>query len=99
MTTDSQTRGGPEESQDSRPALLDARAFTKTFGAARVLDNVDVTVRAGEVRGLVGQNGSGKSTFIKLVAGVYALEAGSSLARIVHEMAAAPVVGAAELSA
>lgn len=77
---DCQTRGGPGADFGTGPVLLDARAFTKVFGAARVLDGVDISVRAGEVRGLVGQNGSGKSTFIKLVAGVYELEPGASLA-------------------
>ncbi len=53
------------------PPLLVARGITKAF-AAPVLDGVDLDVRAGEVHALVGENGAGKSTFAKIVAGVLA---------------------------
>lgn len=80
MSDASQTRSAsvPGPGRDIEP-LLDARQFSKTFGVSCVLKDVDISVRRGEVRGLVGQNGSGKSTFIKLLSGVYELEAGAQL--------------------
>lgn len=53
------------------------RQLTKTFGNARVLDDVNLVVGRGEIHGLVGQNGSGKSTLIRLLCGVYAADPGS----------------------
>ena len=59
---------------------VELRSLSKTFGAARVLHDVDFTVRSGEIHGLVGQNGSGKSTLIKVLSGVHAADPGSHVA-------------------
>src|ERR1700760_941428 len=59
------------------PARLSVRGLTKTFGTARVLTDVELTVRPGEVHGLAGQNGSGKSTLIKIVTGLYTPDPGA----------------------
>ena len=56
--------------------VLVARGVTKAF-AAPVLEGVDLEVRAGEVHALVGENGAGKSTFSKIVAGVLPRDAGT----------------------
>jgi ribose transport system ATP-binding protein len=61
-----------------RPSL-EVTGLTKTFGATRALDAVDLTVRAGEVHALLGENGSGKSTFIKILSGFHAPDTGASL--------------------
>ncbi len=45
--------------------------LTKRFGASVVLDEVSLQVRSGEVHGLIGQNGAGKSTTVKILAGLY----------------------------
>ncbi|PSJ64347.1 ATP-binding cassette domain-containing protein [Kumtagia ephedrae] len=50
-------------------ALLDVRSISKSFGAIRALSEVDFSVQAGEVVGLMGDNGAGKSTMVKLIAG------------------------------
>jgi ribose transport system ATP-binding protein len=60
------------------PAVA-ARGWSKTFGERTVLRSVDLDVRAGEVHGLVGQNGSGKSTFIKILAGYHEPDPGARL--------------------
>ncbi len=50
-------------------ALLDARGVEKSFGAVRALTDARLTVRAGEVVALMGANGAGKSTFVKILTG------------------------------
>ncbi|MET8459960.1 sugar ABC transporter ATP-binding protein [Streptomyces parvulus] len=56
--------------------VLAVRGLSKTFPGVRALDDVDLTVHAGEVHALIGENGAGKSTLIKLLTGVYRPDAG-----------------------
>jgi ribose transport system ATP-binding protein len=58
-------------------AGLEARGITKSYGAAPVLRNVDITIEPGEIVALAGENGSGKSTFAKIVSGTVAPSAGT----------------------
>ncbi|GFE51859.1 sugar ABC transporter ATP-binding protein [Roseobacter cerasinus] len=51
--------------------------IVKEFPGVRALDSASLEVKSGEVHGLVGENGAGKSTVIKVLAGVYQPEAGS----------------------
>lgn len=51
--------------------LLDMRGITKAFSGVRALDGIDLTVRRGEVVGLCGENGAGKSTMMKVLSAVY----------------------------
>jgi len=50
-------------------SLLEVRGVGKNFGAIRALTDVNFSVDAGEVVGLMGDNGAGKSTMVKLIAG------------------------------
>jgi simple sugar transport system ATP-binding protein len=50
-------------------ALLEVRGVSKSFGAIRALTDVSFAVEPGEVVGLMGDNGAGKSTMVKLIAG------------------------------
>jgi simple sugar transport system ATP-binding protein len=50
-------------------ALLDVRSVSKSFGAIQALSDVSFSVNPGEVVGLMGDNGAGKSTIVKLIAG------------------------------
>ena len=50
---------------------LTLRGITKSFGSVRALEKVDFEAYAGEVHAIVGDNGAGKSTTIKIIAGVY----------------------------
>ena len=63
----------------SDPLLINAVNFSKTFSGRTVLSKADMELRPGEVRGLLGQNGSGKSTFIKILTGVYHPDPGAEL--------------------
>lgn len=62
----------------TQPApLLSVDKLVKTFGGFRALDGVSFHVRKGEVLGLVGPNGSGKTTCINVITGLYAPDAGT----------------------
>jgi ABC-type sugar transport system ATPase subunit len=56
--------------------ILRAVNLTKKFGGLVAVDNVSFDVSPGEVIGLVGDNGAGKSTFIKMISGVYQPDGG-----------------------
>ena len=57
--------------------LLQVRGVFKRFGGTEALADVGMTLKSGEILALLGENGAGKSTLIKILAGVYALDAGS----------------------
>lgn len=69
-------------------APLELHSLSKTFGIVRALSNVNLTVRQGEIHGLVGQNGSGKSTVVKLLAGLYTPDHGSAIVAHGHRLSA-----------
>lgn len=58
-------------------ALLEARGLVKRFGGVTALDVVDLDIQSGEIHGLIGPNGSGKTTFINVCTGVTAPDQGS----------------------
>src|SRR4051812_35694493 len=55
----------------SAQAFLIARGIGKQFGAVTALAGVDMEIRRGEVLALLGDNGAGKSTFVKVLAGAH----------------------------
>ncbi|MCC6009081.1 MAG: ABC transporter ATP-binding protein [Rhodobacteraceae bacterium] len=55
---------------------LHLRGLCKSFGTARVLEDVDFSVRAGEIHALLGENGAGKSTLMNILGGIYAADSG-----------------------
>jgi galactofuranose transport system ATP-binding protein len=56
--------------------LLQMAGICKNFPGVKALDNVDFTVRRGQVHALMGENGAGKSTLIKVLTGVYRKDGG-----------------------
>ncbi|TPX05417.1 sugar ABC transporter ATP-binding protein, partial [Schumannella luteola] len=58
---------------------MSARGLTKSFGAVRALRGVGLDILPGQVHGLVGANGAGKSTFLNMLAGVVTPDGGELL--------------------
>jgi len=56
--------------------LLELRGISKSFGSNKVLDNLDLTVRRGESVAIIGPSGTGKSTILRIIAGLLAPDAG-----------------------
>ena len=57
--------------------MLEAKNLSRHFGGVKAVDGLDLTVRKGEILGLIGPNGSGKSTTVNLIAGLYAPTTGT----------------------
>ena len=61
------------------PNILELHALTKHFPGVVAIDHVDLDVREGEVHILVGENGAGKSSLVKVVCGIYMPDGGEML--------------------
>lgn len=59
--------------------VLSLKDMCKNFGVTVALDHVDLEVRAGEIRGLIGENGSGKSTISSIAAGMQPATSGDMI--------------------
>ncbi len=68
--------GGGQHLTDTSP-LLETRAIAKSYGPVVALRSVDLTVMPGEVHALLGANGAGKSTMVKILSGVIAADSGT----------------------
>src|SRR6186997_3709703 len=56
---------------------IDVRGMTKRFGDRTVVNDIALQVRTGEIYGFLGPNGSGKTTFIRMLCGLLRADAGS----------------------
>src|SRR5689334_10753808 len=61
--------------------MLELEALSKHFGGLRALDELRLTVREGEILGVIGPNGSGKSTMVNLVSGLLPATSGRVVLR------------------
>jgi ABC-2 type transport system ATP-binding protein len=61
----------------SGESVIDVHGMTKRFGDRTVVDHVDLNVRAGEIFGFLGPNGSGKTTFLRMLCGLLRADDGS----------------------
>jgi len=68
-----------EPSATEAPYALELRGICKQFGRVRANHQVNVRIRAGEIRGLVGENGAGKSTLMAIASGLLSPDGGSVL--------------------
>src|SRR3954466_13019279 len=60
-----------ETAAPAETPLISARGISKQFAAIEVLRDVDLDLMRGEIHALLGENGAGKSTFAKILAGVH----------------------------
>src|SRR3712207_5885644 len=75
--TERETGGGTAGVREEVPVVLEMRGVTKTFGPVKANDDVSITLRRGEILGLLGENGAGKSTLMKILYGLYKPDSGS----------------------
>jgi ribose transport system ATP-binding protein len=72
------TSSPPEPSASTAP-LLEVRGLSKSFPGVKALDDVRLELRAGEVLAVIGENGAGKSSLMKILAGVQTADSGEIL--------------------
>jgi len=66
-----------EQTFDTSTKIVEIHHLTKTFGKFTAVDNLDLTINKGEIYGLLGPNGSGKTTIIKMLSGLLKPTSGS----------------------
>jgi rhamnose transport system ATP-binding protein len=59
--------------------IIECQKISKSFPGIKALDEVDFTIKCGEVHALIGENGAGKSTLVKIITGIYRPDAGTML--------------------
>lgn len=63
------------------PYAIQCKGITKTFGPVVANDNIELTVKSGEILALLGENGSGKTTLMNMLSGIYHPDSGSIFVR------------------
>ena len=64
---------------DDSPPVIDVQGLTKSFGSKTVVKDLSIQVAEGEIFGFLGPNGSGKTTFIRMLCGLLRPDAGSGV--------------------
>jgi branched-chain amino acid transport system permease protein len=67
---------GADATEPGSDIMVEVRGGTKTFGAVVAVDSVDLKVHRGEIHGLIGANGSGKTSLLNVLSGMSRLDAG-----------------------
>ena len=79
MTATTTTPSPAADERSNAEPLLEIRGVSKIFGSVISLKDISTTVRAGQVTCVLGDNGAGKSTFIKMLSGVHQPDEGELL--------------------
>jgi len=66
-----------EQQESVPPIIMQAKGLTKRFGDFIADDHIDIELKSAEILGLLGANGAGKTTFIKMLLGLYKIDEGS----------------------
>ncbi len=69
--------GDKEQQESVPPVIMQAKGLTKYFGDFIADDHIDIELKSAEILGLLGANGAGKTTFIKMLLGLYKIDEGS----------------------
>ena len=67
----------PASVAQAEHGVLQVRGLVKKFGGVSAVSSLDMTVREGEIHALIGPNGSGKTTTLNVISGIYKADAGS----------------------
>lgn len=67
---------GVRKGMDEKATLIEIENLSKSYGGLQALDNVQLNVRKGEVHAVVGENGAGKSTMMKILGGIVKRDSG-----------------------
>ncbi len=74
---DALSQFSPAAATDDADRALHAAGISKSFGGIKAVDDVSLVLKPGQVHGLIGPNGSGKTTMLNLLSGYYQADAGS----------------------
>jgi branched-chain amino acid transport system ATP-binding protein len=75
------TFAGPKKRRSTVVAILETKGLSKTFGAVTAAADINVVINEGEIVGVIGSNGAGKTTFINMVTGYLKPSEGTILYR------------------
>jgi len=67
-----------DRARDAKPGAIVLKDISLHFGGVRAIDGLDLEVRSGQVHGLIGPNGSGKTTTLNVISGYYAPRSGTA---------------------
>ena len=59
--------------------MLEIKNVSKSYGSKKVLDNINLKVKEGQIFGFIGENGAGKTTLIKSIVGIHDFDSGDIL--------------------
>ena len=75
--------------KQQKEVFFETKELTKKFGDVTAVNHVSMTIRTGEIRGLIGENGSGKSTISSMISAIHTVRCscmGSRIIRRIREM-------------
>lgn len=77
LRVESETVAAGEEASDSDGVVLEVNDVKRSFGGLKAVDGVSLALREGEILGLIGPNGSGKTTMLNIIGGYYRPSSGT----------------------